>query len=266
MDRGAFDEEAPGAAVASGGGDTLLVTSASEASSRSATPVGWGSFGATGRVTAVAGTVMSSDGSAARAARTSGIGAGSAAAGGADGAPNAPRRRNRSYRSAIRALGDSRDSSVSWRLTAAPRRCPASCGSRWAPPRGSVMTSSTTPSSRRSCAVRRSASAARSAYAASLKRIEAQPSGEITEYIPYAIISTRLATPIASAPPLPPSPMTTVTTGTDSDAMPSSASAIACAWPRSSAPMPGYAPGVSISVTIGSEKRSAIRITRSAFR
>ena len=34
--------------------------------------------------------------------------------------------------------------------------------------------------------------------------------------------------------------------------------AMASAWPRSSAPTPGYAPGVSIKVSTGKPKRSAI--------
>jgi hypothetical protein len=36
--------------------------------------------------------------------------------------------------------------------------------------------------------------------------------------------------------------------------------------PRSSAPMPGYAPGVSMKVMIGIWKRSAMRISRKALR
>ena len=43
-------------------------------------------------------------------------------------------------------------------------------------------------------------------------------------------------------------------------------SAIAIDCPRSSAPIPGYAPGVSTNVTTGSPNRAAYRISRSAFR
>ena len=42
--------------------------------------------------------------------------------------------------------------------------------------------------------------------------------------------------------------------------------AMASAWPRSSAPMPGYAPGVSTSVKTGRSKRSAMRMRRCALR
>ena len=56
-------------------------------------------------------------------------------------------------------------------------------------------------------------SAASAAFSALCQRMEAQPSGEMTEYMPYCSISTRSATPMASAPPLPPSPMTTAMVG-----------------------------------------------------
>ena len=52
---------------------------------------------------------------------------------------------------------------------------------RCAPPSGSLMMRSITPSFCRSCAVRRRASAASRIFSASFHRIEAQPSGEITE-------------------------------------------------------------------------------------
>ena len=43
-------------------------------------------------------------------------------------------------------------------------------------------------------------------------------------------------------------------------------SAMACDWPRSSAPMPGYAPGVSIRQITGRPYFSAIFILRIALR
>ena len=41
---------------------------------------------------------------------------------------------------------------------------------------------------------------------------------------------------------------------------------MAAAWPRSSAPMPGYAPGVSMNVRIGLPNFSASCMRRSALR
>ena len=64
---------------------------------------------------------------------------------------------------------------------AAPTRAMVSGLSRWAPPRGSGTTRSMTPRASRSWAVSRSASAASFIFSASFHRIEAQPSGEITE-------------------------------------------------------------------------------------
>ena len=54
-------------------------------------------------------------------------------------------------------------------------------GLRCAPPTGSSMMRSITRSFLRSCAVRRSASAASRIFSAFFQRMEAQPSGEITE-------------------------------------------------------------------------------------
>jgi hypothetical protein len=51
--------------------------------------------------------------------------------------------------------------------------------------------------------------------------------------------------------------MTTATVGTARSAMANKLSAIAVAWPRSSDPMPGSAPGVSISVISGNPNFSA---------
>ena len=55
----------------------------------------------------------------------------------------------------------------------------------------------------------------------------------------FSSISTRLATAMARAPPDPPSPMTTLMTGTRSRLITSRFVAMASACPRSSAPMPG---------------------------
>ena len=53
------------------------------------------------------------------------------------------------------------------------------------------------------------ASAAILALAASFHNIDAQPSGLITEYILNCNMASLSATPIARAPPEPPSPITT---------------------------------------------------------
>ena len=82
-------------------------------------------------------------------------------------------------------------------------------------------------------------SAASEALPASPHRMAAQPSGEITAYTAYSSISTRLPIPIASAPPLPPSPVTMATMGVGSPAISRKFRAMASAWPRSSAPRPG---------------------------
>ena len=85
-------------------------------------------------------------------------------------------------------------------------------------------------------------------------------------YTAFSSISTRLATPSASAPPLLPSPVTTDTTGTVSVLISIRQRAIASPCPRSSAAMPGYAPGVSMNVITGRPNFSACFISRSAFR
>ncbi|MOA46798.1 hypothetical protein D3C78_1693550 [compost metagenome] len=51
------------------------------------------------------------------------------------------------------------------------------------------------------------AAAASWAFSPVFQRMDAQPSGLITEYTEYCSISTWSATPMASAPPEPPSPM-----------------------------------------------------------
>ena len=82
----------------------------------------------------------------------------------------------------------------------------------------------------------------------------------------YWSISTRSATPIASAPPEPPSPITTLTIGTFKLDITNRLRAIASDCPRSSAPMPGYAPGVSISVISGKPNFSARFMSRNPLR
>src|SRR5258705_1827907 len=94
----------------------------------------------------------------------------------------------------------------------------------------------------------------------------AQPSGEITEYTEFSNIKTRSARPTASAPPEPPSPMTAVMIGVGNEAISIRLLAIASACPRSSAPRPGYAPGVSTSVITGAPNFAAMRMRRIAFR
>ena len=120
--------------------------------------------------------------------------------------------------------------------------------------RGSGITSSITPSSTRSLAVRRRDCAASGARLASRQRIWAHISGEITEYHAFSSISTRLPTPMASAPPLPPSPVTTQTIGTSKKDMRRIDSAMTTPCPRSSASIPGYAPTTSMRVMIGPAK------------
>ena len=137
---------------------------------------------------------------------------------------------------------------------------------RWSPCSASGTTPSTTPSSSSERESTRRASAARGAEPASFHRIDAQPSGVITEYTASANISTSSATASASAPPLPPSPVTTATTGTGSPESSRRFSAIATAWPCCSAATPGNAPAVSISVTSGMPSLPARRMTRAALR
>ena len=69
--------------------------------------------------------------------------------------------------------------SMAWMVS--PTALIASSGARCAPPSGSGMISSMIPSYFRSCAVSFSATAASRIFSASFHRIEAQPSGEITE-------------------------------------------------------------------------------------
>ena len=141
-------------------------------------------------------------------------------------------------------------------------------GLRCAPPSGSGITSSISPLRRLSAAVSESALAAwllvRSF--ASLKRMAAQPSGLITLYQLFCSIATRSPTAMPSAPPEPPSPITMQMTGTRRRLISRRLTAMLSACPRCSAPMPGYAPGVSTKVTIGSRNFSASFILRSALR
>ena len=70
----------------------------------------------------------------------------------------------------------------------------------------------------------------------------------------------------ATAPPEPPSPIIIETSGTLTVRHFSIVRAIASACPRSSAPFPGKAPGVSTKVIMGSLNRFAMSIRRTAFR
>ena len=80
--------------------------------------------------------------------------------------------------------------------------------SAWAPPVGSGTMRSATPSSSRSGAVSLRASAASGAWRLSFHTIDAAASGVATEKTLCSSISRRSATPMASEPPLPPSPIT----------------------------------------------------------
>ena len=95
------------------------------------------------------------------------------------------------------------------------------------------------PSSMRSRAVSLRRLAASGARFESFQRIWAHISGEMTEYHAFSSIQTRSATPMARAPPLPPSPVTTEMMGTRSWDMVMIASAMTRPWPRCSASMPG---------------------------
>ncbi len=81
----------------------------------------------------------------------------------------------------------------------------------------------------------------------------------------FSSISTSSATPRASAPPLPPSPITVATIGTRTSVSVWMQAAMALLCPRSSDPMPGSAPGRSMKVTIGRPNFSACRISRRAL-
>ena len=84
-----------------------------------------------------------------------------------------------------------------------------------------------------------STSAASGAWSALRHRIDAQPSGEITEYVAYCSISTTSPTAMASAPPEPPSPITLTMIGVRSRAISNRLRPMASDWPRSSASIPG---------------------------
>src|SRR5207253_1474843 len=155
------------------------------------------------------------------------------------GGRSVPKRRYRAWRRATSVPTGRRASSSRCRSSARPRRAAARAGSRCAPPPGSRTTSSTTFAAARSSAVRRSSAALRATVSGVSRRnrMEAQPSGEMTEYQACSCVRTRSAT--ASAPPLPPSPISAHTTGTPRPASAVRLAAIASACPRSSAPMPG---------------------------
>lgn len=80
------------------------------------------------------------------------------------------------------------------------------------------------------------------ALSASFHNIEAKPSGDRIEYVAFSIIHTSLPTAVASAPPLPPSPIRMHNTGTFKADISSRFRAMASPWPLSSASTPQKAP------------------------
>src|SRR5664280_2661646 len=94
---------------------------------------------------------------------------------------NCPMARNFAKRRRGSSSRLTRRSSTSALRTAPPTVLIARLGSMWAPPSGSGMIASITPSSRRFWAVRRRALAARCTWVWSFHRIAAHPSGEMTE-------------------------------------------------------------------------------------
>ena len=108
-------------------------------------------------------------------------------------------------------------------------------------------------------------SAASFAFVESLYNILAKPSGDNIEYTAFSSITILSPTAIANAPPLEPSPITIHIIGTFRLAISIIFLAIASPWPLSSAPIPGYAPGVSINVIIGLLNFSACFISLNAF-
>ena len=118
-------------------------------------------------------------------------------------------------------------------------------------PSGSFKISSITLNFNKSCAVSFIFSAASCFLEESFHNILAYPSGDKIEYIAFSSIITLSATPIARAPPLEPSPITYEIVGILSDDIVSILFAITCPCPLSSAPIPGYAPFVSIKVISG---------------
>ena len=109
------------------------------------------------------------------------------------------------------------------------------------------------------------ASAAVSLYSQLRHNIEEHDSGEMTEYQVFSNINILSPTPIPSAPPEAPSPIITTIIGTEIDIISKIFLAIASPCPRSSASIPGKAPGVSIKVTIGIPNLSADFINLKAF-
>ncbi len=127
------------------------------------------------------------------------------------------------------------------------------------------MTSSIKPKNFKSSGVIFRAFVAVSTFEASLHKIAAHPSGDITLKTLYLIMASLSATPIAKAPPLPPSPITIDMVMASIWESSRRFLAIASDCPLSSAPSPGYAPGVSISIKIGRLNFSASFAARRAF-
>ena len=108
-------------------------------------------------------------------------------------------------------------------------------------------------------------SAASGAFLLSFQRMDAKPSGERMVYVAFSIIQTSLPTASASAPPLPPSPITTERTGTFKSDISRRFLAMASPCPRSSASSPQNAPGVSTNAMTARPNFSACFISRRAF-
>jgi len=99
----------------------------------------------------------------------------------APGSDSEPKPLNRSYRAESRSSTVTRSSFASCATSAVLMDFAVASWSTCAPPAGSGMSASTTPRSSRSGPERRIAFAARSASAGLRHRIDAEPSGEITE-------------------------------------------------------------------------------------
>ena len=124
---------------------------------------------------------------------------------------------------------------------------------------------SITPSSYKSSAVIFIFSAASCDFFLSFHNIEANPSGDSTEYTEFSIIHTSSVNASAKAPPLPPSPVIIESIGVFTVDNSYRLSAIALPCPRSSAPIPQYAPGVSTKHITGRWNFSACLINLNAF-
>src|SRR3954452_18963370 len=97
-------------------------------------------------------------------------------------------------------------------------------------------------------------------------RIAAAASGDVTEKYASGATHVDSGAANASAPPEPPSPITSVVTGTDAVATATNNPAIAPPAPACSAAASFAAPGVSTSVSTGIPSRDASSTSRAAVR